>query len=82
MASPNAGCSSRSGSLGRAFTLLMGLADDFICHLHWKCRSPPPWSLLSLMTANMVGWYFSQKSNKSVLTEGPPDLICHYLLFK
>lgn len=30
MASSNAGCSSRSGSLGRAFTLLMGLADDFI----------------------------------------------------
>lgn len=30
MASPHAGGSSPSGSLGRAFTLLMGLTDHFI----------------------------------------------------
>lgn len=67
---------------GQGLPLPLGLADGFIHHLHWKCRSPPPWSLLSLVTANMVGWYFSQMSNKSVLTERPPDLICDYLLFK
>lgn len=82
MATPSASCSSRPGSLGRAFPLPLGLTDGFMYHLHWKCRSPPPWSLLSLVTASMVGWYFSQMSNESVLTERPPVLICDYLLFK
>lgn len=75
MATLNASCSSHPASLGRAFSLPLGLTDGFLYHLHWKCRSPPPWSLLSLVTGNMVGWYFSQMSNKSVLTERPPDLI-------
>lgn len=82
MATLNTSCSSHPGSLGRAFPLPLGLTDSFIYHLHWKCRSPPPWSLLSLVTANMVGWYFSQMSNKLVLTERPPDLICDYILLK
>lgn len=80
MASPNAGCSSQSGSPGRAFSLLMGPALDLIYICTGNAGLSPPRSLLSPMTANTAGWYSAQMSNESVLTAGPLDLICHYLL--